>query len=660
MKNLTIILSLFVSGMLHAQHETCGAIPTQEALNYLESTNTARQNYVYDRNNNIIEIPVVNHIVRTNSGTGGLSTSQLAAAMQDINNFYAAADIVFSECQSVNFINNTNWYDFDSSQEGAVAAANDVPNALNIYHFNTVSIGDFAACGYAYFPPGPDRIAMNRSCTTNGATLIHEIGHYLSLFHTHGTQNCGTTDELVNGSNCGNRGDRVCDTPADPNLRYNPGQEDCDAFWVDSDCVYTGNFTDANGQSYTPQTDNIMSYSSSQCRTRFTNGQFNRLRFSAVNDRDYLSCGNGNSSGIVSRKINVSTGNSNDWDQINFPTAFDAPPIVVTGPAGFAGGNPSTVRVRNVTTTGFQIQIDEWDYLDGGHATEQVTYIAAEPGTYNLGNITMIAGSANNIDHNFKTVNFSNSFSSTPVVMASQVTSNGGQATSVRMTNVSNNNFQARIQEEQNNDGFHADETLHYMAFSTGTGSVNGSSLRVGSTGNNVNHNWYTVNFGSNYSNAGFIASCQSFFGGDPLALRYRNLGNTSVQVKLEEEQSGDSEVAHTTETIGYVIIGGSVGDALPDEGGFDNNNTVQIKNYPNPFSSATNIEFTLPEENREVTLYISDMMGRKVATLLNYETVAAGVHTISFDGSAYPAGMYYYTLQMGEFMTTEKMMLVK
>ena len=47
-------------------------------------------------------------------------------------------------------------------------------------------------------------------------------------------------------------------------------------------------------------------------------------------------------------------------------------PVVIMGPLTSAGGHPSTVRVKNVSPTGFEWQIDEWDYLDGAHIVETV------------------------------------------------------------------------------------------------------------------------------------------------------------------------------------------------------------------------------------------------------------------------------------------------
>ncbi|BDS12224.1 zinc-dependent metalloprotease [Aureispira anguillae] len=255
-------------------HE-CGAHPTTGQVNYMNLTARERQNYVSQSRAGTIYIPVRHIIVRKSDGTGGISSTDLQNAMDELNTTYAAANIQFYECSKA-YVNSDTYYDFETSEEAALAAAYEVANVVNIFHCNTVSNGAGSFyCGYAYFPGGADRIVMKNSCTTNGSTFIHEFGHYFSAYHTHQGGN-----ELVNGSNCSTAGDQICDTPADPNL----------SGVVNSSCVYTGTATDANGDSYTPQTTNYMSYSRKSCRTVFTNGQIARIRYSAVNDRNYLTC----------------------------------------------------------------------------------------------------------------------------------------------------------------------------------------------------------------------------------------------------------------------------------------------------------------------------------------------------------------------------------
>ncbi len=85
----------------------------------------------------------------------------------------------------------------------------------------------------------------------------------------------------------------------------------------------------------------------------------------------------------------------------------------------------------------------------------------------------------------------------------------------------------------------------------------------------------------------------------------------------------------------------------------------ITLRNYPNPFTRQTTIEFGLPKES-SVTLFVSDMTGRKVVMLLNNEVQTQGTHLVTFDGGNYPAGMYYYTIQVDEQVSTQKMILLR
>lgn len=82
-------------------------------------------------------------------------------------------------------------------------------------------------------------------------------------------------------------------------------------------------------------------------------------------------------------------------------------------------------------------------------------------------------------------------------------------------------------------------------------------------------------------------------------------------------------------------------------------------QNYPNPFNPSTNINFALPQASK-VTLEVYDMLGRRVATLLNGKQMTAANHSISFDASSLASGMYIYRIEAGSFVSTRKMMLIK
>jgi PKD repeat protein len=276
MKKLLLIFFLFP--IFSFSQDDCGTIPTQQQIDYLNQTRNARKNWNQSRSP--LLIPIQNHVVRETDSTGGLTIVDISFVMNILNTYYINSNIQFYECDSINYINNSNYYDFDGNDESVFCGQNDIQNVVNIYYFNSViSSSGVGVCGYAYFPPGPDRVIMNSSCALNGSTIVHEIGHYLSLYHTHGPTNNGTTTELVNGSNCSSAGDELCDTPADPNLAG-----------LVTTCQYTGTAVDANGQSYVPDPTNIMSYSQKICRTFLSAGQYNRANYSAINDRGYLSC----------------------------------------------------------------------------------------------------------------------------------------------------------------------------------------------------------------------------------------------------------------------------------------------------------------------------------------------------------------------------------
>ncbi|MEW5993878.1 MAG: T9SS type A sorting domain-containing protein, partial [Candidatus Zixiibacteriota bacterium] len=81
-------------------------------------------------------------------------------------------------------------------------------------------------------------------------------------------------------------------------------------------------------------------------------------------------------------------------------------------------------------------------------------------------------------------------------------------------------------------------------------------------------------------------------------------------------------------------------------------------QNYPNPFNPNTVIRFDLPSRSR-VLLEVYNLLGQKVATLLNEET-AAGRHEVPFDGSGLATGVYFYRLKIGDAVETRKMLMLK
>ena len=84
-----------------------------------------------------------------------------------------------------------------------------------------------------------------------------------------------------------------------------------------------------------------------------------------------------------------------------------------------------------------------------------------------------------------------------------------------------------------------------------------------------------------------------------------------------------------------------------------------QLKqNYPNPFNSGTTIRFALPAKERAL-LSIYNARGQLLETMVD-EVLEAGRHSATFDASRYASGLYFYTLQAGDFSMTKEMILLR
>ena len=81
-------------------------------------------------------------------------------------------------------------------------------------------------------------------------------------------------------------------------------------------------------------------------------------------------------------------------------------------------------------------------------------------------------------------------------------------------------------------------------------------------------------------------------------------------------------------------------------------------QNYPNPFNPSTVISYQLPS-NAFVVLKVFDVLGREVETLVD-QRESAGNHSVTFNASSLPSGVYLYRLQAGVYHDTKKLLLLK
>jgi hypothetical protein len=88
-----------------------------------------------------------------------------------------------------------------------------------------------------------------------------------------------------------------------------------------------------------------------------------------------------------------------------------------------------------------------------------------------------------------------------------------------------------------------------------------------------------------------------------------------------------------------------------------------QSFNYPNPFNSYTLISYELLY-NKSINIDIYDIKGSYIKSLFN-KNQSRGIHSVHWDGTNnlgenMSAGMYIYTIQMDESITSKKMIMLK
>ena len=98
-----------------------------------------------------------------------------------------------------------------------------------------------------------------------------------------------------------------------------------------------------------------------------------------------------------------------------------------------------------------------------------------------------------------------------PIILATVVTQNEGSAVAVQIKDITTTSFQIRLREQEANAQSHVAETVHYLAWEPGSGTVNGLDFQVGSR--TADHNFATATFSpafAQHSNVrGWDADCR-------------------------------------------------------------------------------------------------------------------------------------------------------
>lgn len=275
--SFTFLLIVLSTVKLLAQYE-CGTPAPAPPSWIFGIPATSQQRILQSSNADSYTLNIYVHIVRSNSGAG-LNASISSSIISLLNTNFLGSRIQFN-LLGYDYINDNNYYNDCSKKESQLCVINNKQNAINIYVLGTSTVWNYEVNQYTKIPIAGQALSIPSTSlilhgnSYNSLTLPHEMGHCLGLFHTfHGTcteigylytVDTNQCQEWVNGNNSGTCGDYIPDTPADPNK------------W--SNCTYNGSERDANGDSYRPDPQNMMSYSGNSCRSLFTTMQSERMR----------------------------------------------------------------------------------------------------------------------------------------------------------------------------------------------------------------------------------------------------------------------------------------------------------------------------------------------------------------------------------------------
>lgn len=175
---------------------------------------------------------------------------------------------------------------------------------------------------------------------------------------------------------------------------------------------------------------------------------------------------------------------------------------------------------------------------------------------------------------------------------------------------------------------------------------------------------WNTINFASDSVALTFATPTNFFVGGrGQMAFSYE----TTAPISYRAWEYTGGWATYRSRDLQDVLIRAVV-EWRPTIDGISDQETPKSfalhQNYPNPFNPTTKIEYDVKEHSR-VVLKIYNVLGQEVRTLVDRMETPGANKFVEWDGRnnaghSVATGIYIYRIEMGNFVKSRKMMLVK
>jgi PKD repeat protein len=245
----------------------------------------------------------------------------------------------------------------------------------------------------------------------------------------------------------------------------------------------------------------------------------------------------------------------NTWKKVTFSQPF-TDPVIVAGPMGYIDSASASLRVRNVTTTGCEVRVEEWYDIKSPHSSETFNILIIEKGVYTIENGPRLEAGTFDCSTTFQQLTFQQEYSTPPVVLTQVLTENEVATVTGRLQKGTTSSVEYKMQEREKNKQYHLPETVGYIAWEPGSGEHSGMRYEVRHTGQGITSSWSDIAFQNPFNmKPYFLAGMQTYAEADTATVRMLDITAENVRVKIEEEQSKDVETSHAAETVGYIAI---------------------------------------------------------------------------------------------------------